>query len=771
MSQAAAWPFPRARAGRLLPLAVVLLLALLTPVPAESVEPGPDGRSVATAAASCWEIHRNDPSAPSGTYWLWTPALMAPQQFHCDMERAGGGWVLIGRGREGWQTTYNGVGDPARLLEPRTDFTTTQLSAQTVDGLLGGRPVRGLHEGVRVRRAMNAAGTTWQEVRFTLPDRGRWAWTFGAGHRVGDFSFVSPAGRTKGAGGNSRKFGKDDGFQQVVTSSPEEHDYTQSFSYGRRVIASPDESSFLWTAVAGQGYARPYAEAYLRPRLTTADFPDIPASGTRPVLRRAVASTWADPIAWGVTGLASEHESEGHIEVQALAEAGGRLFVGGNFTTVQRGRDAKGSDLVAQPYLAAFDIRTGEHLPQFDAMLDGEVQALEAMPGGRLAVGGLFTRAGGRPATGVAVLDAATGAATDFGLTLQNQGAGVSVRDIELVGDRLYLSGAFVSAASTGSLALRVGNAVRVSTAGVLDRRWNPLFNGEVNDSAASPNGRRIYFAGHFTRTGDTATRRVAAVRTGAAAELARRWNPVWSVPDKDYQRAVAVTSGRVWVGGSQHSVFSFDARTLARRSTSISAGSGGDFQTIATGKGVTYGGCHCNAFNFQGADEFGPRIRGWSQADKINWVGAWTGRGKYIAEFSPMMRSAEGAGVWASLVDSSGALWAGGDLRSVQTGPTTSAWVGSFTRFPLQDHQAPTRPGTPGATTQSAGQVLVSWTASTDQAGAVTYEVLRNDRVVATTAATSVVVPGQPTDRFFVRAVDPTGNRSASTAAVTPGG
>ena len=765
--------FARPSTARLGVLVVLLVGVLLAPGPATSVEPSVDGKSVATAAASCWEIKKNDRSAPSGTYWLWTPALGAPQQFHCDMERAGGGWVLIGRGREGWQTTYNGLGEPDALLSPRTDFRTTQLPAQTVDGLLDGRAVRTLREGIRVRRAMDAGGTKWQEVRFTLPQRGRWVWTFWAGHPVGDFSFKAGGRTVSGSGGNSRGFGRDAGYRRVVTSSPENQSYTQGFAYGSEVVAGPDADSFLWSSEPGQGYARPYAEAYIRPRVLTSDFDDIPASGTAAVTRLPVPSTWAAPIKWGVTGLASSYTGEGHSEVQAFAEWEGRLIVGGNFSTVQRGRDATGADLVQQPYLAAFDLESGDFLPGFQTELDGEVKALQVLPGGRLAIGGAFTEVDGQSAAGIAVVDAATGSRDPgFDLTLgRGDGVTAEVRDLELVGGALYVAGDFLTARSGAGSVLAVGNAVRVSpTTGQPDSSWNPMFDRPINDSAPSPDGSRIYFAGHFMQTGSTPTRRVAAIRTVDGALVSQSWKPEWSVTEPDYQRAVGVEGGRVWVGGSQHSLFSFGTDTFARESTSITAGEGGDFQTISTADGYIYAGCHCNAFNYQGADEYATRIKGWSQADKINRIGAWTADGRYVAEFSPLMRSTAGAGVWATLVDSKGALWAGGDLRSVQTGRTTSQWLGGFVRFPLQDHQAPTTPSGLTAAVQDAGQVRLSWAPATDGSGSqVGYEVLRNDRVVAVTDATTVDVPGGRNDQFFVRAVDPTGNRSASTGAVKP--
>lgn len=98
-------------------------VAVLTLGTAVAILPGatatgeykPDGSSSLTAAASCWEIKQNNPAAPSGTYWLWTPQMSTPAQFYCDQENNGGGWVMIGRGREGWTESYNGKGKAPEL--------------------------------------------------------------------------------------------------------------------------------------------------------------------------------------------------------------------------------------------------------------------------------------------------------------------------------------------------------------------------------------------------------------------------------------------------------------------------------------------------------------------------------------------------------------------------------------------------------------------------------------------------------------------------------
>ena len=116
--------------------------APLTPTtPASAATGTHDGSSSDKAAASCYEVKQVNPSASSGTYWLYTPQMSGPAQFYCDQETDGGGWVMIGRGREGWTESYNGTGDPNQLHQNPTGpsaFTPVQLPANTVDALLNG---------------------------------------------------------------------------------------------------------------------------------------------------------------------------------------------------------------------------------------------------------------------------------------------------------------------------------------------------------------------------------------------------------------------------------------------------------------------------------------------------------------------------------------------------------------------------------------------------------------------------------------------------------
>jgi len=146
-----------------------------------------DGLSAATAAASCWDIKQHDSNAKDGTYWLQTPAMNAPAQFFCDQTTDGGGWVLIGRGREGWEPWSGGNGDPAKLTtrDRNTDaFKTVQYSNKTVNELLNNENVKDQPDGVRVLRSWSASGRSYQKLDIKFTKMTDFVWPFKMAHPI-----------------------------------------------------------------------------------------------------------------------------------------------------------------------------------------------------------------------------------------------------------------------------------------------------------------------------------------------------------------------------------------------------------------------------------------------------------------------------------------------------------------------------------------------------------------------------------------------------------
>lgn len=730
-----------------------------------------DGSSPQTAAASCWEIKQLVPSAPDGRYWLLTPDLEAPQQFQCDMTTDGGGWVLVGRGREDWTSLYQGQGTTAEVSATVTGpeaFAVKQLSSEVVDALLGGGRVDALQEGVRLRRAANTTGTTWQESRVKLLKRDRWVWTWGAEHPVGAWSFDTATG----SGGQTNNFGNNNTTRRVDTREVQARGYVWGFAYGASVLGSTSPDSYLWSVTEGGQSAMPFTQVWLRPRLTQQNvgWAPVPDAGTPASTVPATLSNYAETQSWGVTGLANGRSGELNVEVQAFAQVGSTVFVGGNLRYVQRG--SAGLDRVEQPYLAGFDVNTGEWVSSFRPSLNGQVLALAALPDGRLVAGGEFTQANGAPAPALVVLDPVTGATDTRGnVVVENRiaGAVVEVTSLDVEGPWLYAAGAFTHLkGGTRATPVYARGAARLSASTLTPDVWNPAFNGTVSDIHASGRGDRLYAAGYFTQSNGRVSNKAAAVGTTSDAALATEWAPAYSAGDRsNYQQAITEAGDRVWLGGSEHSFYSYDRTTFTRTSGNITK-NGGDFQVAEVVGGFVYGGCHCNEWNYSNAFTWSNVGTGWTQADRIGFMGAWdTTTGAYVPQYNPVMRARAGHGPWAAFEDSTGRTWYGGDFESAERSPGRSQWVGGFIRYARRDAVAPARPAGTTVTPVSASAQTIAWQPS---AGAAGYELLREDRVVGTTTATSVEVPTPATgsERWFVRAVDSEGNRSASTTVVT---
>jgi chitodextrinase len=89
-------------------------------------------------------------------------------------------------------------------------------------------------------------------------------------------------------------------------------------------------------------------------------------------------------------------------------------------------------------------------------------------------------------------------------------------------------------------------------------------------------------------------------------------------------------------------------------------------------------------------------------------------------------------------------------------------------------DTTPPSAPGTPVATTVTASQVSLSWTASTDNVGVVGYRVIRNGSVIATVSGTTYTDSGVSASTSYtyqVVAADAAGNTASSgtLSVITP--
>lgn len=744
---------------------------------AAAATPPADGRSSQTAAASCWSIKQDVPSSPDGVYWLQTPRLVAPQQFYCDMTTDGGGWVLVGRGREGWKWSDRGQGSPSSVRSTPSGpgaFAPAALSSEVVDGLLGGGRPDALADGVRVRRATNTDGTAWQEMRLRPESRDDWSWGMGGGLRL---TGVGVDGTSYTGAYNTQNWGVDTAYRRLVTNEIAAHNYRAGWSFGSSVAGVNTSTSHLWT-YGTENSAVPFSQVFLRPKISssTTTYPSIPSQGVAAQAQRSLMrSQNSAATPWGVTGIYGA-PGELNMEVHALAYIGQTLYVGGGFAYVQKGPNPTAAEKVQQSYLAAFDLRSGEWISGFRPKLDGMVWDLQATADGKLIVGGEFTNVNGTAGTtALAALDPQTGGVLPgwrADVTYPNtSGLRAQVRALDVQDGWLYVGGRFTRVAGgSSSTPITVSRAARVRVSdGAPDGGWKPHFDGSVIELDASERGDRVYFSGYFNNVNYTASANIGVVTTAAGAALTpglAKWQPAIG-SGKTYQQTIREVGNSVWQGGSEHSLQRYSRDTYAAQNFNITR-AGGDFQAMTVVDGVVYAACHCGGFIYSGTNNFTNPIPTATDVTAMRYIAAWdAATGQVLRDFHPLsLQTRSGLGGWELMRDPYGCTWFGGDFTGGTYQANGSSWLGGFGKFCGRDTTPPT---TPSSLQRVDGPgVSLSWNASTDASGPVSYEVMRNDRVIATTSTRTFTdpTPALPAT-YWVRAVDAESNRSASTAGL----
>jgi hypothetical protein len=764
--------------------ALICAGALLAPAtPARAAVPG-DGTTALTAAPSCWAIKQSNPSSASGIYWLQTPKLVTAQQFYCDMTTDGGGWVLIGRGREGWKFAYPGQGTPGAVRNTPTGtgaFSPAALPGDTVNGLLNGTAVKDLPDGVRIRRATNSAGTAWQELRWKFSKLTSWSWTFDGGHPLSSVSFNS---NTYTGSYNTGAVNRDSAslpYQRVTTTESSSHGYKKGFAHGPYVGGGSNSSSnYLWTN-AKEGSPLAFSQVFIRPRITAVDYGAVPDEGLPPMLTKPLKSNQTTKIPWGVTGVVGGGSGEQNIEVQGLEVRGNTLYVGGKFRYVQKGANPGAGEKVEQSYLAAFDTVTGEWKQGFRPVLNGQVWDIQAV-GDKIVVVGDFTSANGEANTaGIAALDPETGETVPgwrASATLSD-GSAARVRAIDLEGNWLYLGGNFtrISGGSPVGSQITLSRTARVAVAdGKPDGTWKPQFNGSVIELDATPD--RVYYGGYFTQFAGAPARKLAVITTSVPpAQVAglndQNWLPSTADVEKQYRQVVKETGQTVWIGGSEHD-FQVYTRDTFNRITGHISRTGGDMQAAIEVDGIIYGACHCWHFMYNDASSYpDPNAGGgFSTVHQVYGIGAWdAATGEFLPNFTPSFNTRAGNGPWELVEDAQGCLWFGGDVNRGSWDSEAGAyqWLGGFGKVCAGDNTAPAVPTNLRVGTQDATTIKLQWNGTLNDTS-VKYELLKDGRVIATSLggwSYTDTLDGSP-HRYVVRSMDAAGNRSASTPVLT---
>ncbi|HPC16442.1 MAG TPA: immunoglobulin domain-containing protein [Candidatus Hydrogenedentes bacterium] len=197
--------------------------------------------------------------------------------------------------------------------------------------------------------------------------------------------------------------------------------------------------------------------------------------------------------------------------VNAFAFAGDRVHLGGEFT--------KANTSIVRNYLAAFELANGSNPGTVDAAwnpnLDDAVNTL-AISDGRLYAGGDFTTVNGGAATRnrVAAFNVAGGGASAM-VDPWNPNINSTVWAVAVSGPRVFVGGTFSAVGgSTTRYALAAFNTANGSNPAVLDA-WNPSSSSSNYIFTLAPSrSAGIIVGGSFTYMGHETRRRIAGFNT-----------------------------------------------------------------------------------------------------------------------------------------------------------------------------------------------------------------------------------------------------------------
>ncbi|MFW2381507.1 MAG: two-component regulator propeller domain-containing protein [Acidimicrobiales bacterium] len=477
-----------------------------------------------------------------------------------------------------------------------------------------------------------------------------------------------------------------------------------------------------------------------------------------------------------------------------IEEHDGTVYVAGKFLNVY----ADNGDQFPQPYLAAFDLETGEWVHSFQPNPRGPIYAIDITDDGTII-------AGGEIPGGLQAIDANSGADVQgFATNITYPSARPAVFDVEIVGDVVYLGGRFTKSGTT-----TLGNLARVDlNTGALDQSWRPttqLDTGTPRDGGINVFGLsvdqtrdRVYIAGKFGGVNGNSTAAYFATlntSSGALRTDVPQGLPPGILSHRElfsmWQHDVQFHADRVYVGGQAHQTLILDATTLKPlRSFFTDRGfgqefGGGDTQVLHVGKTTVWAGCHCwgvvaeyplgyrnsaNRSGNQGAAEYR------SVMSELNGVQGSFGQRPVSAGYGIDLATGNRvdidfqlngqAGAHAMLEDSNGRLWVGGQFTQDTHRKRAVRGLARFSRIEANDANPPAPTGL-RSTYQNRDRLVLTWLR---RAGAARYEVLQDGVVIGTNVdpwRTVFNLRAGTTYNYSVRAVLTDGTVTAVSAPV----
>jgi hypothetical protein len=378
---------------------------------------------------------------------------------------------------------------------------------------------------------------------------------------------------------------------------------------------------------------------------------------------------------WGVVGLEGYSGPDmPRSEVWAIEQIGNTMYVGGRFLAAQQ----VGGNPTIQPFLAAFHADTGKWIDWWRPSLDDAVWSLEASADGkRLFVGGRFTQVNGVERRGFVALHPSTGQ-IDTSFPVNIAGPGTNVRVVHLGADGwLYIAGTFDRVRRFSGVHWRQGLA-RVRPTNGRVSGWAPTVQGQsVWGLDVDPGRNRVYLTGLFSSVNNAADTAKFAIVNHNNGQVAPVNNPFpMLAPDGIHQTKnqhdVLAVGPLVWVAGSEHTIYIFNASDMSLHGwhyTGLAgSGAGGDFQDLERAGNRIYASCHC------GVDIKSSYTGGMNGLVRpVRFAAAFSATtGRYDSNYSAQFTGS--AGPWAIKAHSTdGCVWFGGDMTTAGGQPVES--------------------------------------------------------------------------------------------------
>ena len=399
---------------------------------------------------------------------------------------------------------------------------------------------------------------------------------------------------------------------------------------------------------------------------------------------------------WGVSGQTPAQTQTPSLDVLVwdFAQIGDRMFVGGAFLNVQ---EDSAATPIPQPYVAAFDLNTGDWIDTWTPTIDRAVYSLAEF-NGKLLVGGEFEQVNGTAREGLVALDPITGAIdTEFTGFVERPWSDqrAMVRTIKVEGNDVYVAGNFSHATGQWGTRTRVYKAARFTgNAAAIDTTWKPEVTGSgVWGMDIDTNRGEVHFAGYFTAVnGEANTGYFHTVNDSTGATAPGKVDVPRNLPGVQPEFFdVAAGDDTVWPTGEQHitqTLRASDQVMIAYNHTGYNNDdfpyqngfAGGAYQVSEHIDDWVFAGCHCTYSVRNGIPSHYSSVSG-QRTDHRLIMAYDDATGELYDGFKPDFYSPRD-GAWAIEGDTNGCLWIGGDFHVGGVDSGVPRWLGGYGRF-----------------------------------------------------------------------------------------